>query len=103
MFQESSVSVGDLRLNRMIGPASGPVVVLLHGVLRRWQTFHPLLPHLASRWQLHGLDFPGHGASDRLSGEYRVCDYVATAEQFVRGNFTQPVVLYGHSLGAMVA
>jgi pimeloyl-ACP methyl ester carboxylesterase len=79
-------------------------VLLLHGVLRRWQTFHPLWPHLASRWQLQGLDFPGHGASDRLpGGEYRVSDYARVAADFVSQHIGEPPILYGHSLGAMVA
>lgn len=103
MFRESLVPIGGLRLNHMAGPANGPPILLLHGVLRRWQTFHPLLPHLAPRWQLHGLDFPGHGASDRLAGSYRVSDYIQAAADFVRQQFAQPMIIYGHSLGAMVA
>lgn len=90
-------------MNRMVGPASGPPVLLLHGVLRRWQTFHPLLPHLVSRWQLLGLDFPGHGASDRLPGDYRVSDYVRITADFVSQHLDEPPIIYGHSLGAMVA
>lgn len=100
MFQQSLVPVGSLHLNHAAGPAHGPSLLLLHGVLRRWQTFHPLLPHFP-RWQLHGLDFPGHGASDRLSGEYRVADYIRVTAEFVR-QFQEPLVIYGHSLGAMV-
>jgi pimeloyl-ACP methyl ester carboxylesterase len=103
MFRESSVSIGNLRLNRMVGAASGPPLLLLHGVLRRWQTFHPLWPHLAARWQLHGLDFPGHGASDRLPGDYRVIDYVRVTTDFVSQQLDEPLIIYGHSLGAMVA
>jgi pimeloyl-ACP methyl ester carboxylesterase len=103
MFREALISIGDLRLNHMAGPASGPPVLLLHGVLRRWQTFHPLLPHLASRWQLHGLDFPGHGASDRLAGDYQVSDYIRVTAEFVSQHFGEPPIVYGHSLGAMVA
>lgn len=103
MWRETSVTVGGLRLNSMAGPASGSPLLLLHGVLRRWQTFHPLWPHLASRWQLHGLDFPGHGVSDRLPGDYRVSDYVRVAAEFVSQQFSEPLVIYGHSLGAMVA
>ena len=102
MMPESLIAVAGSRLNRLVGPASGPPVLLLHGVLRRWQTFHPLLPHLVHRWQLFGLDFPGHGRSDRLA-DYRVADYVRVATDFVRQQFAEPVILYGHSLGAMVA
>lgn len=103
MFSESLVTVDKLKLNHMVGPANGPPLLLLHGVLRRWQTFHPLLPHLVARYQLHGLDLPGHGASDRWSGHYRVSEYVQLASAFVREELPEPLLIYGHSLGAMVA
>ena len=78
-------------------------VLFLHGVLRCWQTFAPLYSGLALQRRVCGLDFPGHGRSDRWPGRYQVLDYIAAAAEFVRRHCPQPVVLYGHSLGAMVA
>jgi pimeloyl-ACP methyl ester carboxylesterase len=103
MFHERLTQVGPLRLNFMQGPENGPPLVLFHGVLRRWETFLPILPALAARWQVVGLDFPGHGKSEWLDGEYLVAEYVAAATEFVRKQFAASVALYGHSLGAMVA
>jgi pimeloyl-ACP methyl ester carboxylesterase len=103
MFHEALVSIGGLRLNCMTGPHSGPPLLMLHGVLRRWQTFHPLWPQLVQRWRLRGLDLPGHGSSDRLTATYDVADYVRVTADFVRQEFKEPLVIYGHSLGAMVA
>ena len=103
MFVEQSLPVGPLQLNVMRGPANGPPLVLFHGVIRCWQTFQPILPALATRWQLWGLDFPGHGKSERSGGEYLVAEYVASATEFVHEQFREPMVIYGHSLGAMVA
>jgi pimeloyl-ACP methyl ester carboxylesterase len=102
MMNERTVSAGDRRLNVATGPASGPPLVLLHGVTRRWQDYVGLLPALAVRWRVHGLDFRGHGKSDRTPGAYRVADYVADAVALVR-DLDEPAVVYGHSLGAMVA
>lgn len=103
MLHESLVAISGLRLNCLVSPASGPPLLLLHRVLRRWQTFHPLLPHLSHRWQLFGLDFPGHGASEWLSDGYLVADYVRVAAEFVEQQFADQLLIYGHSLGAMVA
>lgn len=90
-------------LNVSTGPASGPSLILLHGVTRRWQDYAPLLPALTLRWQVHALDFRGHGKSGRASeGAYRVADYVADAAALLR-DVGEPAVVYGHSLGAMVA
>src|SRR5687767_921873 len=90
-------------LNVSTGPATGPPLVLLHGVTRRWQDYAPLLPTLTLRWHVHALDFRGHGKSDRTAeGAYRVADYVADAAALLR-DVGKPSVVYGHSLGAMVA
>jgi pimeloyl-ACP methyl ester carboxylesterase len=86
-----------------MGPGNGPPLLFLHGATRRWQSFLPLAPALQSRWKLCGLDHRGHGLSDHYPGAYQVREYVLDAECIVRDQFKEPVVLYGHSLGALVA
>jgi len=103
MYRESLVRAGSIQLNLMKSDAAAPPLLLLHGVIRCWQTFLPLVPHLDGRWQVHGLDLPGHGKSQRLAGGYLVVDYVRAVAELVRTHFPQPLVVYGHSLGAMVA
>ncbi len=102
MFSEQRVTLKRLRLSSVSGPENGPPLALLHGVTRRWQSFLPVLPQLSMRWQIMAWDARGHGLSDGGSG-YRVSDYVEDACGFVRSEFNRPGVLYGHSLGAMVA
>src|SRR5947209_9478255 len=90
-------------LNCARGPAHGPPMLFLHGVLRCWQDFLPLIAPLTTRWHVHALDFRGHGRSSPRSGRYRVVDYVEDAAAFLRHGCDEPAVVYGHSLGAMVA
>ncbi|MFO0011383.1 MAG: alpha/beta fold hydrolase [Planctomycetota bacterium] len=78
-------------------------VVLLHGLTRRWQTFTPLLPSLESRYSLTLLDLPGHGQSDPNPAGYLVKDYADAIIAWIDGYPVESFVLYGHSLGAMVA
>jgi pimeloyl-ACP methyl ester carboxylesterase len=89
-------------LNVAEGPRHGAPLVLFHGVARRWQDFDPLLPELCTRWTVSAIDHRGHGKSARVAGRYAVADYVADAIALVRGSH-DPVVLVGHSLGALVA
>lgn len=84
------------------GPDAGPPLLLLHGVCRRWQDFLAVIPALATRWQVHGLDFRGHGGSDWRPGQYRVADYVEDAVAVLH-LLPDPAVIHGHSLGALVA
>jgi len=102
MFTERFFRRGEQQLAYAVGPAQGPPLVLFHGVARRWQDFVPLAPALATRWRLLAVDHRGHGRSTRAAS-YQVRDYVADAVDFVRASVSEPAVIYGHSLGAMVA
>ena len=94
---------GQLRLCAAVGPDNGPPLVLLHGVTRNWRDWRPVLPELMSRWRVFALDHRGHGGSERCASDYRVADFAADALAFVQRHFTERAVLWGHSLGAMVA
>ena len=96
--------VGDLTLNGACGPANGPPLLLIHGVTRCWQDWSPLLSDLTQHWSVVALDLRGHGASERShAGQYRVRDFAEDAERLLELLGDEPVVLFGHSLGAMVA
>lgn len=94
--------VGSLLLRVNGNASSDRPMVFLHGVTRRWQSFLPVEPLLSCRYQLNFVDLRGHGASSRAEG-YRVVDYADDIVRFLEVHKKQPVVLYGHSLGAMVA
>jgi pimeloyl-ACP methyl ester carboxylesterase len=103
MFSEQQIPGGDGLVNLARGPASGPPLLFMHGVGSCWQDFSALLAPLAARWQIFGFDFRGHGLSQRTAGKYLLRDYVRDAVAVVHDVIRQPVVVYGHSLGAMVA
>jgi pimeloyl-ACP methyl ester carboxylesterase len=93
----------DCSLNVATSPGLGTPIVLLHGVTRCWKDFAPVLPALVHRWRAHALDFRGHGRSGRVAGQYRVVDYVRDVVAFLRQGLVEPAIIYGHSLGGMVA
>lgn len=104
MFAEQSVTINGQSLNyARTGPQSDGIPLLfLHGVSRRWQSFLPLLPQLGSRYEIFALDQRGHGRSG-LGKRYDVLDYIQDAVGFVNQVVERPTLIYGHSLGAMVA
>lgn len=87
---------------RSIEHGSGPSLLLLHGVTRCGRDWEPLLPTLAANWKVIALDQRGHGESPR-GRDYLVADYIADAVRLVRDELATPLVIFGHSLGAMVA
>jgi len=102
MFHERQVVGADGALRLAEGPAGGAPLLFLHGVGRCWQDFTSLLADLSSRWHVLAVDMRGHGRSDRTPGMYLVRDYVRDVLELCR-QLDEPLVIYGHSLGAMVA
>jgi pimeloyl-ACP methyl ester carboxylesterase len=84
-------------------PNPGPPLLLLHGLARWWWDYSAFFRGGAGQWHFVFLDHPGHGRSARTPGAYLATDYVRHAAGFLLEHFTEPVVIYGHSLGAMVA
>jgi pimeloyl-ACP methyl ester carboxylesterase len=101
LFRDAPHDVGPRPLFTAAGPVNGPPLVMLHGVLRGWRDFAPLWPALWPCWQVIGVDQRGHGRSGRTPGSYHVRDYAADGLALV--NLLGDVVIYGHSLGALVA
>ncbi len=102
MFHERQVAGADGALRLAEGPAGGPHLLFLHGVGRCWQDFTGLLTDLCSRWHVLAIDMRGHGRSDRTPGMYLVRDYLRDVVTLCQ-QLDDPLVIYGHSLGAMVA
>lgn len=106
MFREQFFEVQGKSLNCAIGPSNGPPLIMLHGVTRRWQTFLPLTPALSQRFEIYAFDYLGHGNSDRSRRGYQVNNYVETMTELLSMppfSHHKKILLYGHSLGSMVA
>ncbi len=72
---EQIFDTGKVRLNYAKTADTGPPLVLLHGLGRRWQVFLSLIPSLAPRWHIYAPDLRGHGRSMHVTRGYRVSQY----------------------------
>lgn len=103
MWSERTVLGADVPLNLASGPDSGPPLLFLHGVTRCWQDYLGITGPLLQRWAVHSLDLRGHGRSGRASGNYLARDYVADVSRLLQTRFPRRAVIYGHSLGGLIA
>ncbi len=103
MLPEKLFNTGEIVLNYIEGPKSGPPVVMLHGLTGRYQTWGPFTQRLMVQWHVFACDLRGHGKSGRAPGQYQLVDFGRDIVVFLRGCFTEPAVLVGVSLGAMTA
>lgn len=103
MLKEKTFNTGSVTINYAEGPPAGSPLVLLHGGGDRWQNFLPIIPTLAMRWQIFAVDLRGHGKSGRVTRKYRPEHYVKDIVALLEKQFTNRVILLGHSLGGWIA
>lgn len=101
-IQEHIFNTGKITLNYAEVPSNGSSLVLLHGGSARWQAFENIITDL-SEYHLYLPDLRGHGKSDRATGHYRLQDYTNDIIKFIKYIVDQPVHLFGHSLGGIIA
>lgn len=102
-IQEKMFDTGKVTLNYVENSSSGTPLVLLHGGSARWQDFNSILPDLAPTFHIYAPDFRGHGKSGWVSNTYRLQDYTDDIIAFLQKHLTEPVFLFGHSLGGIIA
>jgi pimeloyl-ACP methyl ester carboxylesterase len=99
---ENIFDAGQVTIHYAERAAPGPPVVLLHGIGRTWQDFLPVLPAFAD-CHVFALDLRGHGKSGRVPNRYRTADYSADVSAFLKNKVSSTAVIFGHSLGGIIA
>ncbi|MFC1997684.1 alpha/beta fold hydrolase [Chloroflexota bacterium] len=103
MVQEYSFNTGKIELNYAEGGTQGkPVMVFLHGLTGRLQAYTDDFNEYGLDWHLYAPDLRGHGKSGKPEEGYRLPDYAGDVINFLSEVVGEPVVLVGHSLGALV-
>ena len=104
MYKEQSQSINKkLKINYAHIKSFGQPIVMLHGTASEWRSFLPHIPHLSEKSDIYALDLRGHGQSSWIPYEYHLQDYTNDILKFLKDQVSEPVVLYGHSLGALIA
>lgn len=103
MVQEHIYDTGWIQLNYAEGGTKGkPVMLLLHGLTGRWQSYTDAFDEYGADWHLYAPDLRGHGRSGKPETGYSLPDYARDIVSFLQEVVGEPVVLVGHSLGALV-
>ena len=84
------------------GRRGGPAVLLLHGITDTWRSFEPVLRWLPPDWHVVSMTQRGHGGSS-TAASYRTREFAADAAALVAMLKLPPVLVVGHSMGAVNA
>jgi pimeloyl-ACP methyl ester carboxylesterase len=91
---------------RRNGHVGSTPVVLLHGLSSHGAVYDGVIEAievLEDQYELHRLDFRGHGRSSRRPGTYDIDHHVADVIAYLEEQVGRPAFLVGHSLGGVVA
>ncbi|MCC7372396.1 MAG: alpha/beta hydrolase [Chloroflexi bacterium] len=103
MLVERTFDTGTVSIHYVEEPSDGPPLLLLHGIVSRWQNFLNVLPALTPRFHVYAADLRGHGRSGRVPGRYGLMDYAEDVIALLRHLGNGPTVLIGQSLGSMIS
>ena len=86
------------------GPADGPVVLLVHGLMSDSGTWTEDLEPLAGYGiRAIAIDLLGHGQSDKPPGPYLLDDFALLLDRFMAAIDVGSAAVCGHSLGGAIA
>jgi pimeloyl-ACP methyl ester carboxylesterase len=91
------------RLSVRIGGTSGPVLLLLHGLLGSGASFGPALAELARTHRVIAPDLLGHGESAKPSGDYSLGSLATQVRDLLVVLGVESATVVGHSLGGGVS
>jgi pimeloyl-ACP methyl ester carboxylesterase/CRP-like cAMP-binding protein len=90
-----------------IGPAHGPIAILIHGWSSSWFTWKPILPSLSKRYRCIAIDLPGFGKSPAPVEKPTIAGYAELVgqiiDQFSEHANNRGVLVMGHSMGGQIA
>lgn len=104
-----SISTGHVKLSNGVtlhvatqGPATGPAMIMLHGITDSWFSFSRVMPLLPADLRVVVPDQRGHGDSERPQ-DYRLADFGGDVIRLMDALQIEKAVIVGHSMGSFVA
>jgi pimeloyl-ACP methyl ester carboxylesterase len=81
---------------------SRPNLLLLHGALGTSTQFNPLISLLKDKYDVHILDFEGHGSSPPKNRPFRSKHFAENVLDYMKMNAVKAVDIFGHSMGGHI-
>jgi pimeloyl-ACP methyl ester carboxylesterase len=94
---------GPIHYREWPGPPEGPISVLVHGLGGSLLNWALVAPGIATRGRVIALDLPGFGKTPAEGRGSGVASGTRTVARFLRALDLPPVLLFGSSMGGMVA
>jgi pimeloyl-ACP methyl ester carboxylesterase len=80
-----------------------PPLLLLHGAVGASAQFDPLLPLLDERYEIHRLDFEGHGHAPLRERPFRTEHFAENVVEYLDRRSLERIDIFGYSMGGYAA
>lgn len=104
-YKEKDVTVGDVRFHYAeSSDTEKPVMVLLHGEMMDWFSYHRVMTALCDTYHVYVPDLPGHGKT-RCPDDYdmNAGNIGSSLAKFIEEVIGRPVIICGNSAGGLLA
>jgi pimeloyl-ACP methyl ester carboxylesterase len=80
-----------------------PSLLFLHGAIGASRQLQPLAQQLAAHYDVHLMDFPGHGGAPLPEQPFSIPLFAEATLQYIRQHQLQELTIFGYSMGGYVA
>ena len=102
-FTEQQYNTGSVNINYVVGPNNGPALVLIPAQMGIWESYHKVMPALATQFQVYVVEIRGHGKSSWTPGKYNWTAIGEDMRAFLTGVVKRPAIVSGNSSGGVIA
>lgn len=102
-FTKHKVSCGEERYLLTFEAGSGRTIVFLHGAASSWLSFKSQYQTLVSHYRIVAPNLRGHGGTPWHDTKAIDEFYTDICAWFEKMNFSEPIILVGHSLGGYLS
>ena len=96
------INIKNLNIN-YIQYGKGKDIILLHGWGQNIEMMKPLGDNFSDKYRITILDLPGFGESDEPKTTWKIDDYEALLEEFIKELKIKKPIVIGHSFGGRLA
>ena len=102
-ISRNMIHVNDIDLFYMDTKTEGPVILCIHGLWGRAETWVDFMQHYGSKYRVIALDVRGHGLSSQPISTYSGEEMAQDMAMLLKALHIDSCVVVGHSMGAYVA
>lgn len=77
-------------------------LLVLHGALGSWGTFHNILEEIRDDFRVHVMDFDGHGYAPEAEKPFSISMFAENALEYLENRALNGVDILGYSMGGYV-